>query len=93
MWGFVFAVILVGIPAAAGGSQLVRGRNARGIAIGATLVAYAVAVAVFYILFLPEGRLLPAQFSLIMPLVLAISLLGGFVAGAIQRKRNKDPSR
>jgi len=89
MWAYVFAVILVGIPGAAGAYKIARELGNDNVTNGVTLLVYATALAVAFAYLLPVGPLTGARHSTAMPTALIASAVVGIAAGLISRWRGK----
>ena len=89
MWGYVFSLILVGLPAAAGAFEIASDTGGSRISVGAALIVYSIMLAIVVGYFLPSGKLTDTPYAIVMPVVLLISLVAGGFAGFAQRKRSK----
>ena len=92
MWGYIFSLILVGLPAAYGAFELGRAADRRGVSAGATLLVYAISLAIVFGYFLPEGRLIAFPYAVVLPVALLVGLIVGGLAGFAQRRRT-DPKK
>ena len=88
MWPWIFAFILIGIPAAIGAYDVAESRSRGSVSRGLMLSVYAIALSGLIVYLLPTGYLLNARWSLIVPTVLLVSLAGGYVSGYKQRRHD-----
>lgn len=86
---YVFSLILIGWPGAAGAFSLGRGLDGRELGVGGSLVAYAILLTLFLVFFSPVGRFSGVPYIVVAPLILIISLVVGGLAGLLQRRRNR----
>lgn len=90
MWPFVFAIVLVGLPTLFGSFMVVRGRSRKDINGGATIIVYAIVVGFIYAYLLPQGAFISADHGINMPLVFAVALVVGVVAGLVARRHDRN---
>jgi len=83
----LFAVVLVGIPGAAGAYIVSKDVLRADISTGGFLLVYAILLGCWFAYFMPEGRLTSSNYLLKMPVVLTVSILAGLIAGVMKRRR------
>jgi len=84
---YLLAIILVGIPGAAGAYFVSKNVLRADISTGAYLLVYAVLLGWMFAYFMPEGKLTGSNWLLKMPVVLTVSILAGLIAGVMKRRR------
>ena len=87
MYGLLQSMVLVGLPAFAGGYFLINPDKERSPSIGLALLVYAVALAATFALLIPEGKLVLANFRLKMPLAVVVGAALGAGVGFLRRRK------
>lgn len=81
----LFSAILVGMPMAVGVHAVVANVAPHDVRIGAAAIIYAVMLAGVFVILLPEGKNLTANFQFKMPAAVAVGALIGLVSGLRRR--------
>lgn len=88
MWTLIFSGMLVGLPAGFGAYVIVDRSKYNKPATGFMFILYAFVLGGFISFFLPEGKLMPADFQLKMPGVFILGCLIGVLVGLWKRRRS-----
>ena len=89
MLNFIFAGILVGLPAGFATYEISKNLMKSNVAHGYLGLMYAAALCGFFAYWLPEGKIQSVDWRLKMPVAFALGCVIGIVSGLVERRRNK----
>jgi phosphatidylserine synthase len=86
MTGFLFIVVLIGIPGIAGAVLIAEAPDRKSISSGASLLVYACVLSGTFAYTVPVGKVTGAQYFIKIPVVLVGSIVVGVIIGLVRRR-------
>lgn len=87
MIGFLLIVVLIGIPGIAGAILIAEAPDRNSISSGGSLLVYAGALSATFAYTVPVGGVTGAQYFIMIPVILAGSIVVGAIIGLLRRNK------